>query len=279
MTKDIEVGDEYTGEVVKLADFGAFVELRKGVDGLLHVSRILPKGNRLASAEQVLARGDKVRVTVVEVDKDRGRIGLTLLGKRPTTAARPARAAGGRRRGQPGPGALGERPPPRRWPRSRPGSPAASLADKPGVWPQPDPGRPASQGSGSSLTPLGRRQTARESRLASQQGQAEARPFLRAPAAADLPQKGYRPPATPLLQCAPVQRYTVTTLDGGERIVTERVRSVRSVSIGIWIGAGSRDESVDQAGISHFIEHLLFKGSSRYSGIRSPRCSTGSAAS
>jgi predicted Zn-dependent peptidase len=64
-----------------------------------------------------------------------------------------------------------------------------------------------------------------------------------------------------------LQRYTVTTLDGGERIVTERVRSVRSVAIGMWIGAGSRDETADQAGISHFIEHLLFKGSSRYSAV------------
>src|SRR6476469_4349595 len=54
----------------------------EGVDGLLHVSRILPRGQRLASAEQVLARGDKVKVTVVEVDKDRGRIGLTLLAKK-----------------------------------------------------------------------------------------------------------------------------------------------------------------------------------------------------
>ena len=54
MTKEIEVGEEFTGEVVKLAEFGAFVNLKKGVDGLLHVSRILPKGNRLASAEQVL---------------------------------------------------------------------------------------------------------------------------------------------------------------------------------------------------------------------------------
>jgi len=65
-----------------------------------------------------------------------------------------------------------------------------------------------------------------------------------------------------------VQRYTLTTLDGGERIVTERVRSVRSVALGIWIGAGSRDEAEPRAGISHFIEHLLFKGSSRYSGTQ-----------
>ncbi len=81
MTREIEVGDTYTGEVVKLAEFGAFVQLRKGVDGLLHVSRILPKGQRLASAEQVLSRGDQVRVEVMEVDRDRGRIGLTLLAK------------------------------------------------------------------------------------------------------------------------------------------------------------------------------------------------------
>jgi predicted Zn-dependent peptidase len=60
----------------------------------------------------------------------------------------------------------------------------------------------------------------------------------------------------------------MTTLDGGERIVTERVRSVRSVALGIWIGAGSRDETAGRAGISHFIEHLLFKGSSRYSGVQ-----------
>jgi polyribonucleotide nucleotidyltransferase len=81
MTKEVEVGDEYTGKIVKITDFGAFVELRKGVDGLLHVSRILPQGNRLQSAAQVLDRGDTVRVTVVEVDKDRGRIGLTLVAK------------------------------------------------------------------------------------------------------------------------------------------------------------------------------------------------------
>ena len=64
-----------------------------------------------------------------------------------------------------------------------------------------------------------------------------------------------------------MQRYTVTTLDSGERVVSERVSSVRSVSIGIWIGAGSRDEAPSQAGMSHLIEHLLFKGSGRYSTV------------
>ncbi|HLK43292.1 MAG TPA: polyribonucleotide nucleotidyltransferase, partial [Thermoleophilia bacterium] len=81
MTREVEVGDEYVGKVVKITDFGAFVELRKGVDGLLHVSRILPKGKRLDSAAQVMDRGDTVRVTVTEVDKEKGRIALTLLAK------------------------------------------------------------------------------------------------------------------------------------------------------------------------------------------------------
>jgi predicted Zn-dependent peptidase len=64
-----------------------------------------------------------------------------------------------------------------------------------------------------------------------------------------------------------VQRYTITTLDGGERIVTERVSQVRSVAIGMWIGAGSRDETDAQAGVSHLIEHLVFKGTANYTGV------------
>jgi predicted Zn-dependent peptidase len=61
-----------------------------------------------------------------------------------------------------------------------------------------------------------------------------------------------------------VQKYEVTELDSGERVITERVPSVRSVALGYWIGAGSRDEKPERAGVSHFLEHLLFKGSSRY---------------
>jgi len=61
-----------------------------------------------------------------------------------------------------------------------------------------------------------------------------------------------------------VQKYVLTELDSGERVISERVASVRSVALGFWIGAGSRDERPDRAGVSHFIEHLLFKGSSRY---------------
>jgi polyribonucleotide nucleotidyltransferase len=82
MTKEIEVGDVFTGRVVKTTDFGAFVELKKGTDGLLHISRLGQKGERVKSVEDVVKRGDTVTVEVVEIDKARNRIGLSLL-KRP----------------------------------------------------------------------------------------------------------------------------------------------------------------------------------------------------
>jgi polyribonucleotide nucleotidyltransferase len=77
MTKEVEVGDEFAGKVVKTTTFGAFVELAKGTDGLLHISNIAP-GQRPETVEDVLNRGDEVRVRVVEVDRERGRIGLRL---------------------------------------------------------------------------------------------------------------------------------------------------------------------------------------------------------
>lgn len=54
--------------------------------------------------------------------------------------------------------------------------------------------------------------------------------------------------------------YNKTVLKNGVRVVTERVGQVRSVSIGAWIDVGSRDEAADEGGVSHFIEHMLFKG-------------------
>jgi polyribonucleotide nucleotidyltransferase len=79
LTKEPEVGDTFTGKVVKTTQFGAFVELKKGTDGLLHVSNVGP--GRVAHIEDVMARGDVVDVLVQEVDKARGRIGLKLVHK------------------------------------------------------------------------------------------------------------------------------------------------------------------------------------------------------
>jgi polyribonucleotide nucleotidyltransferase len=77
MMKEVEVGDEYTGKVVKTTTFGAFIELAKGTDGLLHISNVSP-GERVETVEDVLNKGDEVNVKVVEVDRERGRIGLRL---------------------------------------------------------------------------------------------------------------------------------------------------------------------------------------------------------
>ncbi len=77
MMKEVEVGDEYAGKVVKTTTFGAFVELAKGTDGLLHISNVSP-GQRVDSVEDVLNKGDEINVRVVEVNRERGRIGLRL---------------------------------------------------------------------------------------------------------------------------------------------------------------------------------------------------------
>ena len=77
MTKDVELGEVYDGKVVKTTTFGAFVELSKGTDGLLHISNLVP-GGRAETVEDVVNRGDQVKVRVVELNKERGRIGLRL---------------------------------------------------------------------------------------------------------------------------------------------------------------------------------------------------------
>src|SRR6201993_3662403 len=67
-----------------------------------------------------------------------------------------------------------------------------------------------------------------------------------------------RPPQSP----RDIQR---AVLPNGIRVVTERMPHVRSVSVGIWIGSGSREEELDDTGISHFIEHMVFKGTTNRS--------------
>ncbi len=58
---------------------------------------------------------------------------------------------------------------------------------------------------------------------------------------------------------------TKTTLPNGLRIVTEKIESVKSISVGIWVKTGSRNETPKQAGITHFLEHMLFKGTDKRS--------------
>jgi predicted Zn-dependent peptidase len=69
------------------------------------------------------------------------------------------------------------------------------------------------------------------------------------------------------LRSAGVSKHQVSRLATGERVISERLQGVRSVAIGFFVAAGSRDEPESRAGVSHFIEHLLFKGTPGYSAL------------
>jgi polyribonucleotide nucleotidyltransferase len=78
MTKDVEPGEIYTGKVVKTTNFGAFVELTPGRDGLVHISRLAPGKQRVERVEDVVSEGDRIKVRVLEIDKQK-RISLEKL--------------------------------------------------------------------------------------------------------------------------------------------------------------------------------------------------------
>ena len=112
--KDVEAGEQYTGKVMRLMNFGAFVEILPGKEGLLHISKIKPF--RIDSVEGVIAVGDNIEVKVEEIDS-MGRINLTRRGlftdeevaegekrkaaggDRPERSERGGRDGGGRGRG------------------------------------------------------------------------------------------------------------------------------------------------------------------------------------
>ena len=75
LTADVEVGKIYNGRVAKLMDFGAFVNILPGRDGLVHISQISQE--RVEKVSDKLSEGDMVRVKVLEVDKQ-GRIRLSM---------------------------------------------------------------------------------------------------------------------------------------------------------------------------------------------------------
>jgi polyribonucleotide nucleotidyltransferase len=78
MTRDVESGEIYTGKVVKTTNFGAFVELTPGRDGLIHISRLAPGRKRVERVEDVVNEGDRVKVRVLDIDKQ-NRISLEKL--------------------------------------------------------------------------------------------------------------------------------------------------------------------------------------------------------
>lgn len=73
LTKDVEVGEVYEGEVKRIMAFGAFIEVLPGKEGLLHISKMADY--RVDKVEDVMNLGDKVKVKVKEID-NQGRINL-----------------------------------------------------------------------------------------------------------------------------------------------------------------------------------------------------------
>ena len=78
IAKDPEIGDEYTGNVVRIMDFGAFVELAPGRDGMIHISKLAKE--RVEKVTDVVNIGDLVKVKVIKID-EKGRIDLKLIKK------------------------------------------------------------------------------------------------------------------------------------------------------------------------------------------------------
>ena len=176
-----EVGERFVGTVVKTTTFGAFISLRPGKDGLLHISQIrkLVGGKRVENVEDVLSVGQKVQVEIGEIDP-RGKLSLHAVVEDEA-----------RRRGC-----------------SRVGRRLTMPLDLPLVG-------PGASGA---------------DRSAGQDGGALVRRSV---------------------------------LPGGVRVLTEHMPGLRSATVGAWVGVGSRDEATGHHGSTHFLEHLLFKGTAR----------------
>ena len=165
-------------------------------------SRASRPGVRIATMEQILERGAVVDVEVVEVDADRGRIALKLVGLHEDGNLLT-------------PQDVGER---------------YKLAFPEGGGPSARPARTATAATAAARAARGGRDRGRAS--ASTCGE-----------------------------------HHVTTLPNGVRVASEAMSGLRSAALGVFVGVGSRDEAPPVGGVSHFIEHLLFRGSDAHSAL------------
>ena len=205
-----EVGERYLGTVVKTTNFGAFVSLMPGKDGLLHISKLrsLAGGKRVDAVEDVVSVGQKIQVQIAEID-DRGKLSLVPVVEEGAGEAAEVDSESPRSPRRPTPSDH----------QLHPSDRSAELL----CWPVvPFPRRPARTRT---------LQTVKDA-----DGQVTSR----------------------------VRR---TVLPGGLRVITEQMAGVRSASIGVWVGVGSRDETPTLHGCSHFLEHLLFKGTRERSAL------------
>ena len=218
-----ELGKVYNGRVVNITKFGAFVNILPGRDGLVHISK-LGGGKRINAVEDVLTLGQEIEVRVEEID-DKGKVSLSPAGDGPDVA-------GGRRRHRRAGAASGNG-----------GGDVvnvsfeeafdAELAGELGDL-GPASAAPGAEGRGGGRDGGGRAVAATA--------------VATATVAA----------ASPLSATSMTER--ITQLANGLTIATDRVPAARSVAIGVWVAVGSRDEPAELSGVSHFLEHLLFKG-------------------
>lgn len=96
LTKEVEVGQRYQGKVSRLMNFGVFVEILPGKDGLIHISEL--DVNRVATVEDVVKIGDEIEVMVIEIDR-MGRINLSRKAILEGVDPADVRAASGTRSG------------------------------------------------------------------------------------------------------------------------------------------------------------------------------------
>jgi len=80
LTRELKTGEIFQGKVVKITDFGAFIELLPGQDGLLHISELAPHGKKIKSVEDLIHRGDIITVRIKNIDES-GKISLALFKK------------------------------------------------------------------------------------------------------------------------------------------------------------------------------------------------------
>ena len=273
-----EVGATYQGKVVNITKFGAFVNILPGRDGLLHISKI-GQGKRVERVEDVLELGQPVEVTVDDIDPQ-GKVSLSLageppaasvgIGRRATAATAASGATGAAAAGRPGattpirataPTVVARpaesrrrhRPVP---PRSRRPS-RSSWSRNSAIWDRPWPSRPT--------VPAGVAEAAGVVAAAVENASPHGG-WPTAPSPCGATSAPMRPSAGSGSGAAPADRMIRTeVLPSGLSLATERMEDARSVCIGFWVGTGSRDEGTGDAGASHFLEHLLFKGTAERS--------------
>ena len=186
----------------------------------------------------MLEKGQELEVRVVEVDRERGRIGLRLADD-PEVAGKEASELAGVGSGDRGPrgGGGGDRGPRREGGGGGGRRRAAATA--------------AAGGATATAAPTA----------------ARVGTTTRTAASSRVPQTIHdRPLGGPSLS-----DHQLTELDSGLRVVTERMDGVRSAALGFFVANGSRGEAPEEAGLSHFLEHLLFKGTDRFGSVEIDR--------